>query len=134
MLENFERLCWRYCILVEENYGTTECLITLHTLTHVPEDIKRLSSPDKCYQYERAVGRYVRQSSNKKGIEKTFARDESQREFIKFSSEQHQLGTQVSQSGIYDISKVNKIFFETKFVFGVNCWLFQKELCSSSFF
>ena len=85
MVDNFTRLCWRYCILVEESYGITECVITLHGLTHVPEDIMRFSGPDNywCFQYERAVGRYVNQTSNKKGIEKTFARKESQREFIK---------------------------------------------------
>ena len=105
MIDNFEYLCWRYCILVEEAYGIPECLITLHTLTHVPEDIRRFSSPDNywCYQYERAVGRYVKQTSNKKAIEKTFARKESQREFIKVWSQQHNLRTQESsKSGKYD--------------------------------
>ena len=69
MIENFRRLCWRYCILVEEAYGEPECVITLHSLTHVPEDIMRFGSPDNywCFQYERAVGRYVKQTKGHKG-------------------------------------------------------------------
>lgn len=108
MITNFHHLCWRYCILVEEAYGTTECLMTLHTLTHISEDIERFSSPDNywCFQYERAVGRYVKQSSNKKGIEKTFARSESQREFIKRWSQHHREDTRTSKSGEFDHKKV----------------------------
>ena len=86
MIENFGRLCWRYCILVEETYGDCECVVTLHSVTHVTEDIMRFGSPNNywCFQYERAVGRYVTQASNKRGVEKkTFARKESQRKFIK---------------------------------------------------
>lgn len=107
MIENFNRLCWRYCILVEETYGTSECLMTLHSLTHLSEDIERFSSPDNfwCFQYERAVGRYVKQSSNKKGIEKTFARNESQREFMK--SWLHKLSDEKSISGKSDNKKVS---------------------------
>ena len=80
MIENFKQLCWKYCILVEEAYGESECVITLHSLTHVAEDIMRFGSPGNywCFQYERAVGRYVKQTSNRKGVEKTFARKESQ--------------------------------------------------------
>ena len=98
MIEIFRRLCWRYCILVEETYGGSECVITLHSLTHVPEDIMRFGSPDNywCFQYERAVGRYVKQTSNKKGVEKTFARKESQREFIKVWSQQEKLNALTS--------------------------------------
>jgi hypothetical protein len=107
LIDQFEPLCWRYCILVEEAYGLPECLITLHTLTHVPEDIRRFSSPDNywCYQYERAVGRYVKQTSNKKGIEKTFARKECQREFVKLWSEKNDVTSQ-SITGNYDNKKV----------------------------
>ena len=109
MIENFRRLCWRYCILVEEACGDSECVITLHSLTHVPEDIMRFGSPDNywCFQYERAVGRYVKQTSNKKGVEKTFARKESQREFIKVWSQQNKLNALTSkQTGTFDQRKV----------------------------
>lgn len=46
MIENFKWLCWKYCIFVEEAYGDLECVITLHSLTHVPEDVMRFGSPD----------------------------------------------------------------------------------------
>ena len=41
MIENFKRLCWKYCIFVEEAYADSECVITLHSLTHVAKDIMR---------------------------------------------------------------------------------------------
>ena len=110
MIETFRKLCWGYCILVEETYGISECLITLHSLTHLPEDITRFSSPDNfwCFQFERAVGRYVKQSSNNKGIEKSFAQRESQREFIKaWSLEKKQWKIASSKTGSYDQQKVD---------------------------
>lgn len=72
----------RYCILCEEQYGANACVINLHNLTHLPEDIQRFSARDNfwCFEFERAVKRYLQQSSNKiKHIEKSFARRESQR-------------------------------------------------------
>ena len=86
MIQKFEHLSWRYCILMEEHYGTQACVINLHNLSHFHEDISRFSAPDNywCTQFERAVSRYVQQSSNRKHLEKTFARKESQREFLKF--------------------------------------------------
>ena len=68
----------------------------MHSLTHVAEDIMRFGSPDNywCFQYERAVGRYVKQTSKRKGVEKTFAREESQREFIKIWSGGNKLDVQ----------------------------------------
>ena len=67
MLDNFRCLAWRYCILCEEQYGANACVINLHNLTHLPEDIQRFSAPDNfwCFEFERAVKRYVQQSSNK---------------------------------------------------------------------
>lgn len=69
-----------------EHFGTQACVINLHSLTHFSEDIVRFSAPDNywCTQFGRAVSRYVQQSSNRKYLEKTFARKESQREFLKF--------------------------------------------------
>lgn len=89
MLDNFRCLAWRYCILCEEQYGANACVINLHNLTHLPEDIQRFSAPDNfwCFEFERAVKRYVQQSSNKKHIEKSFARRESQREFLNFQQD-----------------------------------------------
>lgn len=108
MIENCRRLYWRYCILVEEAYGDSECVITLHFLTHVTKDIMRFGSPDNywCFQYERAVGRFVKQTSNKKGVEETFARKESQREFIKVWSQQNKLNSLTKQTGKFHQRKV----------------------------
>lgn len=102
MIQNFKRLVWRYCILFEEEYGIDACVINLHNLTHLPEDIQRFSSPDNywCFDFERAVKRYVRQSSNKKHIEKSFARRESQREFIKFNKDMRQISSLRSKRNI----------------------------------
>ena len=113
MMETFEKLCCRFSILVEETYGTAECSITLHSLVHLPEDIVRFSLPDTfwCFQFERAVSWYVTQSSNNKGIEKTFARKESQCEFIKSWSHQNkQLKIALSKTGRYDQQKVVIIY------------------------
>ena len=78
MIENFRCLAWRYCISCEERYGANACFINLH----LPEDIERFAAPGNfwCFQFERAVKRYVQQSSNNKDFEKSFARRESQRE------------------------------------------------------
>lgn len=60
-----------------------------------------------CFLYERAVGRYVKQTSNKKGVEKTFARKKSLKEFIKAWSEQNKLKVLTSkQTGKFDQRKV----------------------------
>ena len=93
MVHNFQRLSWRYCILMEEHSGTQACVVNLHNLTHLHEDITRFSAPDNfwCMQFERAVSHYFQQSSNRKYLEKTFARKESQREFLKFQSAHPQL-------------------------------------------
>ena len=72
--------------MTEEVEGFTECTITLHNLTHLPDDIHRFSSPDNywCFVFERAVHKYVEQSSNQKNLEATFAKSESRREVLKF--------------------------------------------------
>jgi len=95
MIENFRRLSWRYCILYEQ-YGAGACVINLHNLTHLPEDIHRFSASDNfwCFEFERAVKHYMKQSSNRKHIEKSFARRESQREFLKFQQDLNLISSQ----------------------------------------
>ena len=77
MIQKFEHLSWRYCILMEEHYGTQACVINLHNLSHFHEDISRFSAPDNywCTQFERAVSRYVQQSSNRKHLEKNICKE-----------------------------------------------------------
>lgn len=57
-----------------------------YNLVHLLEDIDRFSSPDNfwCYSFERAVRKYIENSTNKKNIEQTFANAEARREFLKF--------------------------------------------------
>ena len=71
-------------MLMEEAEGGT---ITLHNLTHLTDDIHRFSSPDNywCFAFERAVRKYVEQSSNQNNLEATFAKFECRREVLKFN-------------------------------------------------
>ena len=90
-LDLLQRLIWRHNILTEENEGFSRCVISMHNLLHLNEDIMRFSSPDNywCFVFERAVHTYVVRSSNKKNLECTFAKAESRRELLKFIPKQH---------------------------------------------
>jgi len=81
----FDNLEKRHIILVEEQLGLDQCVVTAHNLEHAAEDILRFSSPDNywCEVYERAVTKYIATSSNKKSIELTFAKAEGRRELLK---------------------------------------------------
>lgn len=101
LVELLKQLIWRHNILTEEVEGLTSCTISLHNLTHLPDDIVRHSSPDNywCFVFERAVHKYVEKSSNNKNLEYTFAKAECRRELLKFCQsrlfeaiEQHQPG------------------------------------------
>ena len=78
----FEKLAVRYNVLVEESLGLRQCVVTGHNLIHLTDDIRQFGAPDNfwCYTFERAVKRFVHQSTNKKHIECTFARAEERRE------------------------------------------------------
>lgn len=56
-MEVLKRLIARHSILTEEVEGLKSCVVTLHNLIHLPEDIERFGSPDNywCYSFERAV-------------------------------------------------------------------------------
>ena len=60
------------------------CVITEHNLIHVAKDIYRFSSPDNYWVFdlERAVKRYVNQSTNHRNIEKTYSDNETRREVL----------------------------------------------------
>ena len=81
-----KQLILRHNVLTEEREGMKSCVITLHNLLHIPDDIIRFSTPDNywCFTFERAVKSYVERSSNSKHIESTFAQAECRREFLKF--------------------------------------------------
>ena len=80
------RLIKRHNIITEESEGLKSCVVSLHNLLHLPEDIANFSTLDNylCYSFERAVKKYVERSSNCKNLESTFAKAKCQREFVKF--------------------------------------------------
>lgn len=103
----FHEMCVRYSVLVEEAHGIQNCVITLHNLLHLKDDITRFSSVDNysCWTEERAVRWYILASNNHKNIEITFALSEARREFLKIreSNQQDVNPLDVHQA---DISKV----------------------------
>ena len=87
MIALLQRLILRHNVLTEEVLGIEKCVVTVHNLVHLTEDIDRFSAPDNywCYCFERAVSKYVSRSSNKRNIERTYANAECRREFLKFT-------------------------------------------------
>ena len=69
---------------MEETFGLNACVVTEHNLIHVADDISRFSSPDNYWVFdlERAVKRYVNQSTNHRNIEKTYSDNEARREVL----------------------------------------------------
>ena len=85
MIDVHEDLSRRLAINIEEHQGLSMCTISVHNLTHVHEDLENFSASDNywCALHEHAVKHYVRKSHNCKGIEASFAKSESRREFLK---------------------------------------------------
>ena len=84
----FHEAVVRYNILIEKSQGLTRCHVVNHNLTHISEDVLNFGSLDNfwCYNFERAVGRYIAISTNYKNLEITFARAELRREILKVRS------------------------------------------------
>lgn len=61
-----------------------------------------------CYNVPYSILRYVKQTSNRKGVEKTFARKESQREFLQIwrLSDKGLRAATTEKSGKYSRRKV----------------------------
>ena len=99
-IDLLRNLITKHNILTEEVEGITSCVITLHSLIHMPEEIERFSSPDNywCYSFERAVKGYVLRSSNNRNVELIFALAECRREFLKFKSGGSVLQTPIQMS------------------------------------
>ena len=76
-------------ILTEEVHGGKSCVISLHNLIHLTDNIRRFCSPDNywCCIFERAVHTYVERSSNKKRIELIFTMAVSRMELLKLLTE-----------------------------------------------
>ena len=68
------KLLWKHAITYEELYGLSACTENLEYALHLPEDIRRHSTPDNywCYVYERLVKYYKRQTTNQKNIALTY--------------------------------------------------------------
>ena len=90
--EILRKLIARHNILTEEAEGLKSCVVTLHNLLHLPEDINRFGSPDNYWRYpfERAVKGYIHRPSNSKNLEYTYVRAESRKEFLRFTSVMHE--------------------------------------------
>ncbi|CAB4026572.1 Hypothetical predicted protein [Paramuricea clavata] len=74
----FGKLAKRFNILIEENVGLHACVVTVHNLIHVEEDVFRFSLPDNywCFAFERAVKKYISIPNNHKNSECSFAKKE----------------------------------------------------------
>ena len=85
MITENHKLAMKFNILAEETQGIHMCRITSHNLLHTSEDLIRFLASDNywCYNFERAVKKYVRRPSNCKHIEKTYAHAEERREVLK---------------------------------------------------
>lgn len=105
----FHRMAIRYAVLLEEHYGPTSCHITLHNLLHFRDDVKNFSGLDNYSSWvqERAVRRYIHQSSNHKNIECTFAAAELRREVLKAQNEINVVGENIVDK--VDIDKVRML-------------------------
>lgn len=81
-IELFSKLAWRH-ILVEQVFGLEACVITEHNLVDVADDMCRFSSSDNYWVFdlERAVKRYVNQSTNRRSIEKMYSDKQGEKFF-----------------------------------------------------
>eukprot|EP00731_Ephydatia_muelleri_P006691 Em0003g939a len=117
-IDLLRNLITKHNILTEEVEGITSCVITLHSLIHMPEEKERFSSPDNywCYSFERAVKGYVLRSSNNRNLELTFALAECRREFLKFKSGGSVLQTPIQMSCESDSQLHAKSFSQAEYV------------------
>lgn len=84
MIEMHRKLAQRIHVKIEEAQGLEMCTISVHNVIHIHEDIN-FSATDNYWRalFERAVKRYVKRSHNCKGVERSFAKAEAHREFLK---------------------------------------------------
>ena len=90
--DTFQKMALRYAVLLEDRRGPTACHMIVYNLLHFKKDTMNFSGQDNfsCWNKERAVRRYVRQTNNRKNIECTLANTEERRETIKFRSDTEQ--------------------------------------------
>lgn len=108
----FHILAKRYLTLLEESKGIKACTVTTHNLLHVQEDAMRFSHLDNfwCFNFERAVKRYVAIPSNFKNFLCSFARRESRREVLKIVSAYVKPPQSLNEPGKINLEKVSDVF------------------------
>uniref|UniRef100_A0A7M5WW45 Uncharacterized protein n=3 Tax=Clytia hemisphaerica TaxID=252671 RepID=A0A7M5WW45_9CNID len=89
-IKNLDKICWRRLILLEEQIGPKQCVITCHNSIHISEDISRFAHCDNfwCFNNERAVKRYKAVPTNFKNVEATYAKMEVFREMKSLEGKQ----------------------------------------------
>lgn len=83
-IDKLESIIWAHNIKAEELYGATYCSENVEYSVHMPEVIKRHSSPDNysCEMFERIIRSHKLQSTNSKTVEVTYAERENIRQFV----------------------------------------------------
>lgn len=66
MIDLLQHLILRHNVLTEEVLRLDKCVVTVHNLLHMTEDIDRFSAPDnyRCYGFERAVSMFIGQATS----------------------------------------------------------------------
>ena len=90
-IAKLESIIWAHNIKAEELYGTTYCSENVEYAVHMPEVVKRHSSPDNfsCEMFERIIRFHKQQSTNCKSVEVTYAERENIRQFVNKYEKQH---------------------------------------------
>ncbi|XP_066914088.1 uncharacterized protein [Clytia hemisphaerica] len=81
-VKDLDSICWRRLILLEEQIGPKQCVITCHNSIHIAQDILRFSHSDNhwVWKNERSIKRHKAVQTNFKNIEYTYAKAEIARE------------------------------------------------------
>ena len=85
MVKAHQNLSVKLIIICEEVFGLEFCIILLHNLIHIHEDVLNFGATDNfcCATFERVVKKYISRPTNKKGLEKTHARSEERGKLLK---------------------------------------------------
>ena len=83
-IETLESIIWTHNIRAEELYGVAYCSENVEYAVHLPEVVRRHSSPDNysCEMYERVIRSHKRQTTNSKSLEQTYVERENIRLFL----------------------------------------------------
>uniref|UniRef100_A0A7M5V1D4 Uncharacterized protein n=2 Tax=Clytia hemisphaerica TaxID=252671 RepID=A0A7M5V1D4_9CNID len=119
-VQALRNICWRRLILLEEDVGESQCVITAHNSIHIADDLERFSHCDNvwCFNNERVVKRYKSLPTNCKNIEATYAKLEIKREILAVAEAFEKRVT-------YKVDRINGIVSSVeaakKFLFSADC-------------